>query len=164
MNVMGIDPGRQALSWSFFVHKELVGAGLVRSKEGLPLGQQALHFSEQLPPGAHICIVERMFQYPSHSRKDSRQRQDALANDLLDLQAIAGIVAGRTGAERIHYLTAHEWKGTVPKEVTKHRVEKALQPWELAVYAESLLKVPGGLRHNVIDAIGLVLRYLRRMA
>ena len=103
-----------------------------------------------------------MLHYPHHGRKDTRQRADKVANDLLDLQAIGGIIAGRSGAGEIVYYTAREWKGQRPKEATKHLVEKTLSLQERLVYDQVLASVASGLRHNVIDAVGIGLRHHRR--
>lgn len=157
------DPGKKHPGWSAWAVTELVACGLARVPKGRhTLGQRALLIADQLPSGADVCVVERMFHYPSHGRRDSRHAADAKANDLLDLQAIGGIIAGRSGAGEIVYYTARDWKGQRPKEATKHLVEKTLTPQERLVYGQALAQVASGLRHNVIDAVGIGLRHLRR--
>ena len=65
-----------------------------------------------------------------------------------------------------------EWKGQVPKPkrgetwdsyIIHKRVSRALDGVELALYMEALEVVPVAQRHNIVDAVGIGLKYLRRM-
>lgn len=146
----------------------LLDAGLAKVQGRLELGARAQALADQVPRGADRVVVERMFHYPTHGRQDSRQRQDRVANDLLDLQAIGGIVAGHVVAPggSIEYVTAHGWKGETPKDVTARRImgpeRPILLPEELEILRRILAAIPKGLHHNVLDALGIGLWKLRR--
>lgn len=165
ISTLVIDPGSKCLAWSVWGNVELFGAGLARLPKGhLTLGERAILLAEQVPQGADVAVVEQMFQYPTRGRRDTVQAQDKKANDLLDLQAIGAWVAGQSGAKTLRYYTAAQWKGQRPKAATKHLVEKTLEPEEFLVYKEALRTVPAGLRHNIIDSVGIGLRHHRRVA
>lgn len=93
-----------------------------------------------------------------------RQRgsSDADPNDLLDLAGVVGaLVTGfklSRGAVCVWAPKPEEWKGQLPKSVTKTRVDTWLSPVEKA----RMEKVPVGLQHNILDAIHLGLVYFKR--
>jgi hypothetical protein len=161
--LLAIDPGKKGLGWSAWNFGELLAAGIARSPRGLHhLGEQAIALAAQVPSGADEAVVERMVQYPSRGRRDSVQRQDALANDLLDLQAIGGIVAARCVTGGIYFATPHEWKGELPKEVVILRVRNLLSEGEAKTLEGALEDIPASLRHNALEAVGLGLWRLKR--
>jgi hypothetical protein len=77
-------------------------------------------------------------------------------NDLLNLAAVVGAIT-------THYLypvivRPREWKGQAPKDVTEARVRKELSKVEMA-----RVDLPAkSLRHNVFDAIGIGLWFLKK--
>lgn len=168
---IAIDPGKRGLGWSAFgpamegnPPTDFLTAGLARLGKVRPpnLGGQAIYLASQVPGGFAEAVVEQMFQYPTHGRRDSVQRQDRVANDLLDLQAIGGIVAARCCSGDITYVTAHGWKGEMPDEVVKRRVEKILSEIELRKLSAALADVPEGLHHNMWESTALGLWKLKR--
>jgi hypothetical protein len=167
-SLLAIDPGKKALGWSAWAAGELLSAGIARLPRGFrlqgeaSLGAQAVELASQVPTGAEEAVVERMVQYPTRGRRDSVQRQDALANDLLDLQAIGGIVAARCVTGGIYFATPHEWKGELPKEVVILRVRNLLSEGEAKTLEGALEDIPASLRHNALEAVGLGLWRLKR--
>src|SRR5690606_15628732 len=115
--LLNIDPGKSSkggLGWSVFSGMDFVEAGLARVKGRPGLGARALLLVDQVPHGADTVVVEEMVHYPGQSGP----RRESVAKALLDLQAIGGIGAGHCVAEngRILYVTAHGWKGEIPKD------------------------------------------------
>lgn len=163
---IAIDPGKGGhnggLGWSAWEKVDLLSAGLARVKGRLELGHRALELASQIPSGAEEATVEQMFHYPTHGRRDTIQRADRVANDLLDLQAIGGIVAAKCTTGAITYVTAHGWKGEIPKDVVILRVWKLLTPEEKRTLEACLRGIPESLHHNVLEAVGLGLWRLRR--
>ena len=156
--VLAVDPGKHALGWSAWSGGDLVACGLARA-EGRDLGALAAALVEQVPCGADVAVVERMV----HGYTSMAAIKDKVAKDLLDLQAIGGYVAGASGARKVVWASAHEWKGETPKTVTAKRVDKALRPEELATMRAALKTIPKALRHNLVDGVAIGLWYLRRI-
>lgn len=97
-------------------------------------------------------VIELPQVYPSHP---------VPPNDLVTLAFLAGRYAGRPAGE-VFTVFPHEWKGNLPKEVCAARVRARLSEDERAVI--DACDVPKGQKHNVLDAIGIGLFALRRMA
>lgn len=167
MTLTAIDPGKKQLAWAHFELNVFQSAGLSR----FPLkaltwdtgiADYAFYHGTQVPP-ADMVVVEGMYHYPpGPENKLSRKAQIAVANDLLQLQAIGCLVAGNVG-KRWDVRTASEWKGQVDKDVTKRRAGRELDLLELTRAQACLAKVPPSLQHNVWDAIALGLTYLGRV-
>lgn len=162
--MISIDPGRKSLAWARWVGAHLVQCGLARTK-ATDLSAAAYDLAHQVPDlGAgldRLVTVEEMVHYPAKGRTDARHRADAIAADLLDLQAIGGYVAGYLRAP-VRWIPARSWKGQVPKEVTERRVGAILTRPERDILATACVGLPQGLRHNVIDAVGIGLFALGR--
>lgn len=77
----------------------------------------------------------------------------AMEGNTINLGAVVSYIAGyfRILPENIHLLTATQWKGTVPKEITKMRFFKILG-------VSKSYKV----NHNAVDAIMLLHEFCRR--
>lgn len=82
-------------------------------------------------------------------------------NDLIDVATLVGGLA--TLGSSTHFVTPSEWKGQAPKDVTARRVLERLTPAERELFNDC--DGPDGLKHNVLDAIGIGLwkvgRWLR---
>lgn len=128
----------------------------------MPLGELAIAHADNVNFIVDQVVIEEMRHYPG---RDTPQASAAKAADLLRLQAIGGIVAGRCVGPRgpVRYLPALEWKGQVPKEVTQHRVRRALNAEELERLDFALAEYPKGLGHNLYDAVGIGLSFLGRV-
>ena len=167
MTLTAIDPGKKALAWAHFDGSSLIKAGLSRFPKDavtwdMNLAEYACYHALQVPP-ADVAVLEGMFQYPPGPQaKLTPKAQIAVANDLLQLQAIGGIVAGKVG-DKVILLTAAEWKGQVDKSVTQHRLQETLDLLELTRLQACLAKIPPSMQHNTYDAVALGLTYLGRM-
>ena len=82
-------------------------------------------------------------------------------NDLVDVALVAGACAGLLPA-KVAFVKPRRWKGTAPKRVTNRRTREVLTSEEVHVYTVAMTAVPAGLRHNVLDAIGIGLWALGR--
>lgn len=91
-------------------------------------------------------VIERPTIYP---------RSPVPPNDIIELAITAGRIAERLGGETV-WVLPRRWKGTIPKAIMGERILKALTPEEFA-------RIPAKARHDVIDAIGLGLWYLKRL-
>lgn len=175
--LLSIDPGRLVLGYALWKESNLTGVGLSVCKAlspaipgSLQVSQLAAEHASQVGEAiilstnfSHVqnCAVEFMVHYPDHGRKDTKQAQEAKAKDLLDLQAIAGWVAGQSSFNARHYTPAM-WKGQMPEDVTTIKVVKALNDFEVDVLSRAKLQYPKHLHHNLIDAIGIGLHALNR--
>jgi hypothetical protein len=76
-----------------------------------------------------------------------------MTGNTINLAAVIAFIAGyfRILPDNIHLLTATQWKGTVPKEITKMRFFKILG-------VGKSYKV----NHNAVDAIMLLHEFCRR--
>lgn len=153
MNVIGIDPGKYVSGYAIFRDGELERCGW--APPGDILEDVISVFSEA---SAHLLVVtEKM-----HIHKRSPVR----TVDLADLLLQAGYIAGTVAARYPHAVWVKpepkEWKGTAPKKIHHQRIEKKLDPGELAAVSEVLNYIPAGEHHNVWDAIGLGLWGLKR--
>lgn len=78
-------------------------------------------------------------------------------NDLIDVAVVVGALISSFGFGNFTLYRPHEWKGQVPKEVAVERIKAALSDKEL-----QRLELPAkSYQHNVYDAIGIGLHYLR---
>jgi hypothetical protein len=150
--IMAIDPGEDT-GISFFEHSNLVSANLIRVTFGgddqtfEQIHSLILHYK----PTKGILEMPRIYPY-----------QKAEPNRILSLAVKTGmaLAAMRHGKVNVDLVNPHDWKGTVPKKIHNQRVLNALTEKE----KELLEKIqPASKRHNVIDAIGLGLWYLKRM-
>lgn len=86
------------------------------------------------------------------------QKEDP--NDLIDLAVSAGrVIQSARWSEVTRYLP-REWKGQTPKKIDNARTLKVLTPEERSVY--DACGVAKSLRHNLLDAVGIGLRHLKR--
>lgn len=96
--------------------------------------------------------VEYMVHYPPRPGKRlSEKARTAIANDLLALQAIGGMVAAAFVIPgQIKWVTPHQWKGSTDTAVLEARLREpgCLSAEELRI----LDGIPRALRHNAVDA------------
>jgi len=81
---------------------------------------------------------------------------------LFQLAYVNGAVAYMLNRPSTGYLP-REWKGQVPKRIHQPRIIKALTDEERAEMDKDLAPYTKSLRHNALDAVGIGLKYLRRM-
>lgn len=80
-------------------------------------------------------------------------------DDLLQLAGIVGVFSANIAAREYLAIRPREWKGNVPKDVHHARLTKALDDHERLIVEES---APPSLRHNVLDAVGIGLWWLKK--
>ncbi len=97
--------------------------------------------------GMDLLVVETMQLYARG------KGGPGVADDLLELQGIAGAVAASFRNAEAHGVLPAEWKGQVPKAVTLARVEALLEQ-HADTWGHVDWPAPS-LRHNVADAIGI---------
>ncbi len=103
------------------------------------------------PVGDGSVVIEIPQTYGGRAKKGD-------ANDLIALGAVCGALLAQLGRPTT-FVTPHEWKGSTPKEVTARQVKDKLTAEEWARVEWPTAK---GLRHNVIDGIGIGLAQLGR--
>jgi hypothetical protein len=135
--------------------KSLYRAFLARNTEktarGLGAWLAMAHvINSKLPEATHdVLIVSEIPQVYKGS---------GVAEDLIELAGIVGACSGIfAGTEGCSYVPK-EWKGQTPKAIHNKRVMAKLGTEE----TRAIEKTPPALLHNVIDAIGIGLFYLRR--
>ena len=155
MNILSLDPSLTCSGWALFRDDQLVKCGLVRTTAKQPTGQRIGALAAELRAVVTDEIDFMVIEWPQ-IYKGARQNP----NDLLYLAAVAGgAIAVFPGAGCV-FKTPREWKGQTPKGVCNKRTTAALGPRELGVV--NSVVAPPSLRHNVLDAIGIGLVYLKR--
>ena len=124
-------------------------------------------FHSELVIGTHVphCREARLFvaEVPQVYQAGKGKGNP---NTLIDLTASACLYGGAFACP-VKLLRPRQWKGQVPKEAHNRRTLKKLTHAELKVLdAAEVIDIetgkckrcPDGLRHNLLDAIGLYLR------
>jgi hypothetical protein len=162
---LAIDPGLRAVGLALFRDGQLVRAGAVRGPPPPQRGPAAWStlavrvdcwVDECVPvaalAGPTALVVETM-RYDHRSRKGS-------AEDLLEVQGVAGAVVGLLAADCwvAHEAPAHEWV-RVPRDIFAARVEKDLR----ADGAWPLVEVPSRATelNDAMHAVGIGRWWLR---
>lgn len=143
--LVAIDPGVKNLAWARFDNGVLTRCDLSRA-DSAPGHVRSL--SRCCPD---ILVLEQM-----------TPRDLPNAADLIAVSHTGAFVAGALRPVVLLYPTASEWKGSVPKRIHHPRIAAKLSDAERAVVAETAVRVPASLLHNVWDAVGLGLWGLRR--
>jgi hypothetical protein len=151
--LISIDPGVWACAWAVFQEGVLKNAGNERFPSSLPktIQNAASWFGGIFAWETYEKLV---IEYPQ-VYQGRFQKGDP--NDLIDLSIIVGgIVGSFEGAQGVDLVKPAQWKGQVPKRVTKTRARAALSDEE---YIDKLKTAD----HNIWDAVGIGLWYLRRV-
>jgi hypothetical protein len=100
-----VDPGKHRSAVAYFAEQELLGAWLLTAEE-----------AREMPWPKGSVVMENPRAYPG-----SKVR----VNDLIDLAAAGMSVASvfTNPLSQIKLIAPSEWKGQVPKEITRKRVE-----------------------------------------
>lgn len=159
--LVAVDPGLRELGLALFHGQTLVACHLVRSPERTVRGPVAWRAMAKAvvealggPRPEGVVVTE----YPQAYRAQHQKGDQA---DLIELAGAVGAVSYALGAERLVGYLPREWKGQVPKEVHNRRIRSKLTDAELAVLTAIRA---GALEHNVVDAIGIGLVHLGRLA
>ena len=143
--LLAIDPGCQKMGWAVFgPDNKLVSCGSIVADN---MEQTAKRLLAAVPHGITHGVTEYQQIYPGTKRP----------NDIVKLAFAAGLYVGCFEIPFTRVLP-REWKGQVPKDVMIKRIHGRLTDDErrripeLATYR----------RHDVLDAIGIGLWYLKR--
>ena len=159
MSLVSIDPGVHDAGVALWDDDhELIDATLVRSKSGGwgLLAGLVVHWVESHFLDIRDIVVEQPQVYPQN-----RQKGDP--NDLIAIALSAGATAMAISIQypeaKIVMLLPATWKGQTPKEISNKRTKN-----QLGVVERSRIDLPRAktLQHNVFDAIGIGLYWLRR--
>jgi hypothetical protein len=139
-----VDSGKTCAGWAVMKGKDLVDCGLWR-------------FGEILY--ARNSVVRKVtVEMPVQRGRDSQVK----VSSLIKVAIWGGWVAGKLfpNAEMITKEPS-EWKGTIDADRMTERIKSKLRPHERALLGA--VKCPDGLKHNVVDAIGMGLKGAYRL-
>ena len=137
-DLVAIDPGNDA-GVAYFENKRLVRAELITDVRA-PREREL----------AHTVIIEVPQVYP-HSPVNP--------NNLLTLSFTAGLLAGHFESSNLAKASPRQWKGQRPKDVDNRYTLDLLDAKERSIVNTSTSR---GQLHNVIDAVGIGLWFLKR--
>lgn len=152
--LIAIDPGK-TFGWALFCDGKLTDSAHC-SQTALfsgKLSSQAIRNGMKLPPtwdaplvGGSMLVGEK----PNYRRAGGSK---ASPDDLITLGIFLGELVGlyRRKVGTVELVTAHEWKGSLDKDICHKRVQKILEPDE---------SMPDN--HNARDAVGIGLWKLGR--
>jgi len=149
--IVSLDPGVKEAGVAVFDDGELTYAFLARGGDWRSTARNA---ARNVPKGiVQMLVMERMQIYvPGRSKGN--------ANDLIPVTLMAGAVAAHLEPDDVKLYLPAQWKGQLPKNVVKERLLKSLAEEE-----KRRIELPkaAGKAHNVWDAIGIGMKYLRRL-
>lgn len=148
------DPGIRN-GWAYFVDKVLERTGVITKNRLISTKSILLPFADRPPLDKshnYRCIIEKPTSWQRDSQKSS---QTALIQN--------GILVGNIARAysdlmwKIEYVTAGDWKGSVPKHIMGKRILNLLttEEKELLPPKNKTRTNPLGYDHNMLDAIGI---------
>lgn len=147
--LVSLDPGKN-LAWAFYSGQELRDCGIIRDA----FDHQKLVADFPLFVSGTTFIAEKPQVYQG-------RKQVGDPNDLIDLAVQVGVMIGARPWSKTILVRPRTWKGTVPKEITRHRVLEALGSAEK--FALDAGRVgPASIHHNLYDAVAIGLWHLGR--
>ena len=163
---ISIDPGFRHCGVSCFQGNTLKHATLVetQSKSDVDpadqfskMGSAVADYVESLGIGNSFDVA---IEYPQQYQRTPSPRE-SVQRLVGVIGAILAALQSRTGglSVRVTSYTPQAWKGQVPKEIMNQRVLGRLIESELS----SLPAYPKSKMHNVLDAIGIGLKHLKRL-
>lgn len=160
--IVGIDPGTKACGVGVLdAVSRLTAAKLIQGTSfALPLAVLDYVTEVRRTGSDPIEPLRVVVEYPQ-AYLPGQQKGDQ--NDLIRLALVAGACAGMIKARfpyaEVELILPRAWKGTIDPDVFTHRIEGRLSPEEVA----RIERCAAGLRHNVLDGIGLALHAAGRM-
>lgn len=157
-SVIAIDPSVTNTGVAVYEDAELAFAFQVKCRGWAEAGMDvSIALADRYPLEALAQVLAIEIPQVYHQRKQ-KGRQEDVVKVALAAGSIAGALCEFVG-EVVTYLP-NQWKGQVPKEVMVRRVKKRLSHDEL-----DRVELPSAAseEHNVYDAVGIGLRYLRRI-
>jgi len=148
--ILIVDPGKAAIGYCTvdeLGRGRLIACGFREFSTRYELGCWARNMGERA-----VCELPR-------SAIKSKSSM-AIQNDLLDVSLTAGAISGVLPTA---FIRPSGWKGEVPKKIHQPRILQALAGRPEAPEIERQLGfIRSGIRHNVIDAIGIAIWYLEQ--
>ncbi len=154
--LLAIDPSLRASGWALFSAGVLCGGGVVCTSAADATECAVIALARSLP-----IIRTDLAMVAEWPQVYTGQRGGNDPNDLLWLTCVLGAAIDRVRPPKLTLYRPAEWKGQVPKVTHNKRVLSRLTQAEMVLYES--LAVPKGIRHNLIDAIGIGLKYLGRL-
>jgi len=158
--IISVDPGVKATGIAVFDDGELAFAFLARGADWFATAKNAHDkLCERLP----LDLVEQSLYIGEVPQVYQARHLKGDPNDLIDVTLVFAALVGCKGLAPVLY-RPREWKGQVPKRVSNDRIWSKLSDDERqrVELPPGRKKTAGALSHNVIDAIGIGLHYLRR--
>lgn len=166
--VISIDPGLARVAYAIWEAEtgKLLRAGLVRKEHevGTERVQKwanmawAVDDELGLSNGEEIWLVLEVPQVYKETQNRDKKGHGRDPNDLIDLAGVLGAIAGKLLVGRVEWSPLpREWKGQLPKEITKKRVDERLAPAERETVEWPSVKE---FHKDVYDAIHLGIVYL----
>ena len=146
---LAVDPGVHQCGYARGDGRRVTQAGMWDTLRG-PIWPQILPGMSAADPAHAVSEIPQVYQGTGKGAVRSK--------DLVDLVVVAGRVCG---FHRVTYVRPASWKGQVPKKIHHARMWRILDTEETALLKD--LDVAKGLRHNVYDAVCLLLRTYGRM-
>lgn len=162
--ILALDPGIRGCGIALFsLDKRLIACDYVKNSYHTGNDANAVlgMANAVLGQGLRDRVKQFVFEHPriytvSKSKGDN--------NDLLPLVGIAYAVASQLqGQAGLFRVFPHEWKGTMTKDVCHARTRTRLDTAELLVLDAALTEA-GSMGHNVLDAVGIGLHHVGRLA
>lgn len=158
MNLLSIDPGAKTLAYAAWRDGVLEEADLLQPGLGMSNVEAWRKLPRELEDRGFYLKLYTLSVIVEVPQIYVMSRSKGNPSGLLDVMGMVGGLA--SVFERIELVKPREWKGQVPKDVTKARVLATLTEEE----KEEIPDLPKSLIHNVYDAIGIGLFKLGRRA
>jgi hypothetical protein len=145
--LLSLDPAKARCGWALF-------QGGVYARGGVWRG--SLNGLTWDVPRSRTVVVEVPQVYAAASMSSD-------PNDLVDITFSGGFVARAAGPSVVRLMRPREWKGQVPKDITRERAKRRLTDRELeAAMADEMRIKPARFRADFWDALGVGLVALGR--
>ncbi len=158
--VLAIDPGLRHCGVAVSDNGRLVACGLVaspdkRGRDGVAwaaMAKAVRGWAAEHGPFERVRSETPQVYLPGHQKK----RVDPA--DLLQLQGVVGALC--MAFDTVETIQPYAWKGQLPKDVCLYRIMSRLDDTELPVFG--VVACAPSLRHNIADAVGILLDCLGR--
>lgn len=154
--ILSIDPGLRTTGVALWQNSLLVEAKLLQGDKKANGSEAWRAIGYALIPMVN-ALVERVIVELPQVYVASRSKADP--NDLIQLAAVVGTIGGMLRDVPMQTVLPRQWKGNIDKAIMVERIQSKLSAKEKGV-----VKLPSAksLSHNVWDAIGVGLWYLKR--
>jgi hypothetical protein len=164
--ILAIDPGLRFTGWATSKADRLIGCGLAQGGTGSLYDRarrivDAIDFWASPRPKDLVIIGEKPKVYRQRLAKGDPA-------DLIDLSFLLGCIAQGLRPEKAELALPRDWKGTIPKTRDIHkylvhqRILRRMDPTETLIYRKAIQTHRMSEAHNICDAVGILLWYLKR--